>query len=85
MLTSNAIEAIRQETASIENTVKELGFELNNGSLTFSFKDQSKEQQNFENNFSHQNKNQDDTLQPKIYKTKKYINILNNSNVDMIV
>ena len=83
--TSNAIDAIRQETISIENTVKELGFELNNGSLTFSFKDQSKEQQNFDNNFSQQKREHNDDIQPKVYQSKKYINIINNSNVDMIV
>lgn len=83
--TSNAIDAIRQETISIENTVKELGFELNNGSLTFSFKDQSKEQQNFDNNFSQQKREQSDDIQPKVYQSKRYINIINNSNVDMIV
>lgn len=83
--TSNAIDAIRQETISIENTVKELGFELNNGSLTFSFKDQSKEQQNFDNNFSQQTREQNDDIQPKVYQSKRYINIINNSNVDMIV
>jgi len=83
--TNTAIEALRQETAAIENTVKELGFELNNGSLTFAFKEQARDQgDSHQNSFMSQTEsNGGDFSKP--YSMKQQINIVTNSSVDTLV
>jgi len=84
--TNTAIEALRQETATIENTVKELGFELNNGSLTFSFKEQTRDQNDSQYNSFQQHADNYSGDFAKLYETtKQQINIVTNSSVNTLV